>query len=858
MFWRKKRPLDDFAEEIRSHLEHEADQVQESGQTREDAEAAARRAFGNVTLAQEEFYRRGRWLTWDRFSRDLRLALRLLWRRPGFSTVVVLTLALGIGANTAIFSVMNAVLLRPLPYREPGRLAMLWAGDSAHGLYEGRVSLLNFADWKSRSRTFEDMTIFAGQTFLLGGNDGPPERMRSARVSANFFPLLGVEPALGRTFSADEEKRGEPVVILSYGLWQREFGGAKQILGSDLVMDGRKSRIVGVMPASFQYPFKDTQVWEPMTAHPYWATRDRASPRSFSIWYVLARLRPGMGWQQAQSEMTVIGHQLETEHPENRNLPEIQVVPLSTQTVGRVRLSLFVLFGSVFLMLLIACTNVANLLLARGSAREREFSVRRALGAGRTVLAAQLLTESLVLSLTGGCLGLGLAAASLRALVAFGPRDFPRLEEAHIDPRVLLFTLFLSLFAATTSALWPALRTGSSVARSRQWSTVADRAIQNFLVVGEFAIALVLLAGAGLMVHSFLRLQNVDPGFRPDNLLVMRIDLHVGKSAEQQVAYFREAIERVKTLPGVHTAAAVSTFLTSDPEDSVVIEGRLPQQPGPCEDSIEGAFFETAGIPLLKGRSFSDGDRKDSPPVAIINETMARTYWPGEDPIGKRFRFSTQQTSPWLTVVGVAGDMHRQGLEMRVAPQVFLPHAQSTDDMMDVIVRTSSDPLAIAAAIQNEVQSIDKGVAKFRIVTAEQQMEEQTAARRFQTSLLGMFAVIALLLSAVGIYGLMHFFVVQRTNEIGIRMALGARYGSVIALVLRQGLTLAVLGIVVGVLGALGITHLLSSLLYGTTTTDLVTFTAAPLILLGVAVLACWMPARRATRIDPTVALHQD
>ena len=858
MFWPKKRRLDDFAEEIQSHLEHEADQVQESGQTREDAEIEARRAFGNVTLAHEEFYRSGRWLTWDRFSRDLRLALRLLWRRPGFSAVVVMTLALGIGANTAIFSVMNAVLLRPLPYREPDRLAMLWSGDPAHGLYEGRVSLLNFADWKSRSRAFEGMTIFAGQTFLLGGSDGPPERMRSARVAEDFFSLLGVDPVLGRTFSVDEEQRGEPVVILSYGLWQREFGGTKQVLGSDLIMDGRKSRIVGVMPASFRYPFKDTQVWEPMTAHPYWATRDRASPRSFSIWYVLARLRPGTGWEQAQSEMTVIGHQLETEHPENRDLPEIQVVPLSTQTVGRVRLSLFVLFGSVFLMLLIACTNVANLLLARGSAREREFSIRRALGAGRTVLAAQLLTESLVLSLTGGCLGLGLAAASLRALVAFGPRDFPRLEEAQVDPRVLLFTLLLSLFAATTSSLWPTMRTGSSAARSRQWSTVADRAIQNSLVVGEFAIALVLLAGAGLMIRSFVRLQSVDPGFRPNNLLVMRIDLHVGKSAEQQVAYFREAIERVKSLPGVHAAAAVSTFLTSDPEDSVVIEGHLPEQPGPSEDSIEGAFFETAGIPLLRGRFFSDGDRKDSPPVAIINETMARTYWPGEDPIGKRFRFSDKQTSPWLTVVGVAGDMHRQGLEKGIAPQAFLPHAQTTDDMMDVIVRTSSDPLALAAAIQNDVQSIDKGVAKFHVVTAEQQMEEQMAARRFQTLLLGTFAMIALLLSAVGIYGLMHFFVVQRTNEIGIRMALGARYVSVIALVLRQGLTLAVIGILIGVLGALGITHLLSSLLYGTTATDLVTFTAAPFILLAVAVVACWMPARRATRVDPTVALHQD
>jgi predicted permease len=858
MFWRRKRPLSDFTEEIQSHLAHEADQHQETGAARIDAETAARRDFGNATSVQEAFYQRGRWLPWDRFSRDLRHALRLFRRRPGFSAVVVLTLALGIGANTAIFSVVNAVLLRPLPYREPGRLAMLWSEDSAHGIEEGRVSLLNFADWKNRSQSFVEMTAFGAQTFLLGNHDGPPERMRSARVSANFFPLLGVAPMCGRVFSSNEEQLGEPVVVLSYGLWQRQFGGSMQALGSGLIMDGRKSRIIGVMPASFQYPFDDTQVWEPMTAHPYWAARDRPSPRSFSVWYALGRLRSGIAWPQAQSEMSAIARQLEAEYPESQNLPEIHVVPLPTQTTGRVQLSLAVLFGCVFLMLLIACINVASLLLARGSAREREFSVRRALGAGRGMLAAQLLTESLVLATAGGLLGLALAAAALHALIAFGPREIPRLSEARIDLQVLLFTLASALFAAIVSGLWPALRNGTALARSRQWTTVANRSVRNMLVAGEFSIALVLLAGAGLMVRSFVRLQNVDPGFRPEKLLSMRIDLHVGRTAAQQVAYFRDAIERVQRIPGVRSAAAVSGFLRSDPEDSVEIEGRAPRQPGPCDDSIAGPFFETAGIPLKKGRFFSDEDRRGSPPVAIVNETMARTYWPGEDPIGKRFRFPGGGSNAWISVVGVTGDMRRQGIEKQVAPQVFRPHTQDTDDMLEVIVRTSADPQAIAAAARAEIQSMDTSVAKFAVTTIDQQLGEQTAARRFQTSLIGLFSLAALLLSAIGIYGLMHYFVEQRTNEIGVRMALGARQGNVLALVLRQGLALAGFGIVAGMLGAWGLTRLLSSLLFGVTPTDPLTFAAAPAILLAVAALACWIPARRASRIDPVLALRQE
>jgi predicted permease len=438
-----------------------------------------RQAFGNATYFQESFYRYGRCELWDQLSRDFRHALRMFWRLPGFSAVAVLTLALGIGANTAIFSVIQAVLFRPLPFRDPGRLAMLWSEDPAHGIQERHVSLLNFADWKSRSHAFEDMTAFVGQTFLLGSKDGPPERMRSARVAANFFPLLGVGPVMGRVVSADEERRDESVVVLSYGLWQHRFGGFPQVLGSDLIMDERKARIIGVMPASFQYPFADTEVWEPVTAHPYWAP-NRTSPRSDSIWYALGRIRPGIAWREAQLEMTAIARQLAAEHPEGKNLPEIRVIPLHTQANGHVQLSLFLLFGSVILMLLIACINVANLLLARGSAREREFSVRRALGAGRARLAAQLLTESLVLSAAGGSLGLALAAAALRALIAFGPREIPRLSEAHINPQVLLFTLLLSLFAAMASSLWPALRNGTMFARSRQWTTVADRSVRIF------------------------------------------------------------------------------------------------------------------------------------------------------------------------------------------------------------------------------------------------------------------------------------------------------------------------------------------------------------------------------------------
>jgi predicted permease len=859
LFWRKKRSAEDLAEEIQSHLAMEADQVRDE-EGGADVERLARRAFGNVTSVQEAFYEHGRWLFWDQLSRDFRQALRLMRSQPGFSAVVILTLAVGIGVTTAIFSLINAVLLRPLPYRDPARLAMLWTDDPTHGEHECRVSLLNYGDWKAQSRAFEDMTVFIGQTFLLG-TDGSPERLRSARVPANFLPLVGVEPILGRFFSPEEEKRGERVVLLSYRLWQRQFGGSERVLGSDIVMDGRKSRIIGIMPDGFRFPFADTQVWEPITTHPYW-TRDRTSPRSADPWYVLGRLRPNVTWQEAQGEMDTIARRLRKEHPDTESSHGIRIVPLHIQTTGKVQLPLLVLFSSVLLLLLIACINVANLLLVRGTTRDREFAIRRALGAGGWRLAWQLLTESLVLAGAGGLLGLLLADAGLKALIAFGPQDIPRLGEAHIDGPVLLFALSLSVLAAVISGLWPSFNSGSAPVSSRQWTTVAKRSIRSVLVAGEFALALVLLTGAGLLVRSFLRLQTIDPGFRPENLLTMRIDLHVGKNEMQRATYFRDAIDRVQSIPGVRSAAAIGRFLKSYGADQIAIEGR----PGSAssadfqaaDDKIAGPYFETAGIPLLEGRVFSSQDNVDSIPVAIINQTMARRYWPSQDPIGKRFRFVEAEPSRWITVVGVAGDMHRQGLEREVAPQVFRPHSQNPDNEMDLLVRTISDPLAMASTVRGELQSMDKNVAKFGVTTVEQQLREQTAERRFNTSLLTLFSSIALSLSAIGIYGLMHYSVVQRQHEIGVRMALGARYGHVLAMVLRQGLRLAAAGALVGTVAAWGLTRILSSLLYGITPNDPMTFALAPAILLGAATLACWLPARRATRIDPVLALRQD
>jgi predicted permease len=853
MFRRKKRSFEDFQAEVESHLALEADELRDTTRCA-DSDAAARRTFGNVAAVQEGWYEHSRSMFLDHLGRELRQGARQIRRRPGFSLFVILTLAMGIGANSAIFSIVEAVLLRPLPYKDPGRLAMLFSGDPARELHEGLVSLLNFADWRARSHSFEDMTAYIGQTFLLH-TGGAPERMRSARVSANFWPLLGVRPLLGRVFTAEEESRRERLAILSYQLWQQQFGGSKEVLGQRLIMDDRTYTVIGVMPPDFHFPFADTKVWEPVTAHPYW-TKNRTSPRSDSPWLTLGRLKPGMTWSAAQKEMNEIASSLRSEYAGTEMPASIPVVPLDIHTTGNYRLSLWLLLGSVFLILLIACINVAGLLLARGSAREREFAIRRAVGAGRLRIALQVLAETIVLASCGGLLGLLLAGFGCEAVQAFGPAEMPRLAEARIDWVVILFTAGITVFTALLASLWPALECNKTRLASRQWTSASTRLAGDLLVVGEFALALILIVSATLLTRSFLRLRAVELGFRPDHLLTMRVDLHVGKTMDQQSEYFEEAIRRAEAVPGVLSAAAIEGFLRTDPEDSVQIEGRPTQHPGPCEDLISGRFFETAGIPLRRGRVFSAHDRRGAPPVAIINETMARTYWPGDDPLGKKFRF--REPAPWITVVGVAGDVRRQGIDQQVAPQVFLPHRQGSENMMDVIVRTRTEPAALAGAVQKEIQSVDKSVAKFRISTVIQEIGEQTGERQFDTFLVGSFAVAALLLSAIGVYVLLHHVVVQRTNEIGVRMALGATPGAVTAQFLRQGLTLALIGTGIGLAGAWSVCRILSKLLFEVAPTDPVTFGLSVVLLILVAGAACWIPSRGAARIDPIRALRQD
>jgi predicted permease len=621
-------------------------------------------------------------------------------------------------------------------------------------------------------------------------------------------------------------------------------------------MDDRTYVVIGVMPPDFRFPFADTRVWEPVTAHPYWTARDQTSPRTDSVWLVLGRLKPRITWPSAQKEMNEIAHSLRSQYPGSEMPADIPVVPLDVQTTGKFRLSLWVLLGSVFLILLIACTNVAGLLLARGSAREREFAIRRAIGAGRIRIAGQVITETLVLSACGGLLGLLIAAFGCAAVPAFAPADIPRLAEARIDWAVIMFTAGITVFTALVASLWPALQSGKTRIASREWTSASTRFARDLLVVGEFALALILVVSATLLIRSFLQLRAVELGFRPDHLLVMRIDLHVGKTDDQEAAYFEEAIRRAEAIPGVVSAGAIVGFPRTDPEDSVQIEGRPPQHPGPCEDLIAGHFFETAGAPLRKGRLFSERDGRGSPPVAVINETMARTYWPGDDPIGKRFRF--RESMPWITVVGVTGDMRRQGIDQPVAPQVFRPHRQGSDNMLDVIVRTSADPAAMANIVQSEIQAVDRSVPRFRIATVTQELDQQTGERRFDTFLVSSFALAALFLSAIGVYVLLHHVVVQRTTEIGVRMALGATPRAVTTLLLRQGLTLALFGAGIGVVGAWSVCRLASKLLYEVAPTDPATFGLSVLLLIVVAGVACWIPSHGAARIDPMLALRQD
>jgi predicted permease len=802
----------------------------------------------------------------DEMFQDLQVGLRMLIKNPGFTAIAVLTLALGIGANITIFSVINSVLLRPLPYPASERLVFLWSEAPGQNIKETTSAYANISDWRDQSRSFEYLAVLdPTQVTLTGAVE--PERVQSLRASADLFPLLGVAPLLGRTFTAGEVQQKARVVVISHGLWQRRFGASLGVLGQTLEIDGASSQVIGVMPEHFQFPERNTQLWEPNTLFSNWEIQ--RAQRGAGSWRVIGRLKSQVSLPQAQLEMDAIAQRLEQAYPNSNKGLGVNIVPFNIQLIGRnVRLALWILLGAVVCVLLIACTNVANLMLARGIAREREIAIRMALGAGRMRLIRQLLTESSLLALLAGAAGLLIATAGIKALISFSPPNIPNLESVGIDARVLAFTTGVSLLTGLLFGLAPALKISQShpgEALKEGRSASGGGRLRGLLVVTEFGLAVLLLSGAGLLVRSFLHIQAVDLGFNPERVLLLNIAPALNSTSDQWRVFYRHVSERVAALPGVEAAGlGEEIFISANPGGLLTIErssadgserARIPFR----SDAIGEGFFQTLRVPLRTGRFFNAQDNQGAVPVTIINEAMARRFWPGEEALGKRFKLGPQQsTNPWLTVVGVVGDMRRQSLERQPIAQIFLPHLQSPERTMNLLIRTTAEPTRLAAAVRNEIRSIDKTVTVYGISTLESLLARAVANRSFQTWLLTLFSAVALLLAAVGIYGLIHQSVALRTREIGTRIALGAQPRDILRLVVGQGMRLALFGIGAGWLAAFGLTRVLTGLLYGVTPTDPMTFIAAPSLLLLVALLACYMPARRATRVDPMLALWHE
>jgi predicted permease len=799
----------------------------------------------------------------DTILQDLRFAARTLRRNIGFTTAAVLTLALGIGANAAIFSVVNAVLLRPLPYADADRLAMVW------GWYDGfgktTTSLPDFRDLRERTKAFSQLAARHGTVFNLTGQ-GEPEQLQADRVTANFFPMLGVRPMLGRAFLPDEERVGgnDDVVVLSYGLWQRRFGGEPGIVGRTLQLSGRPYTVVGVAPRDFRF-MSDVDLWAPLRA-------DTAGHRRAEYLTVLGRLAPGATVEGATADIAGIFAQLATEYPETNGSIRSRVIGMREDLVGDVRPALLVFSGAVALVLLIACANVANLLLARASAREREMAVRAAIGAGRGRIVRQLLTESLLIAALGAGLGLALAAVGLDALRAMNAELLPRFQEVHIDAMAVGFALLLALGTGLLFGLAPALRLSANALGgalregTRSAAGGAALRLRNALVLAEVALALVLLVGAGLLLRSFQQLNRVDLGFQPAQLLTYRVVLPTAKydSAALLPPVYDEIAQRTRAIPGVRSAAVAGDLpMNGSGYLSFAIDGRVPP-PDAMEDvqpfAVSPDYFATLGIPLRSGRLFTASDAPGAPPVALVNEEMVRRYFDGRDPIGRRVTFGdpADSSSVWWTVVGVVGDVAQEGVTAKPYAQLYRPLAQSPRRGVFVVARTTVAPMAVASGARAALEAVDPELPLTSLMTMEERIGENLLRPRVNTLLLAVFAGIALALAAIGIYGVISYAVAQRTREIGIRMALGATAGDVKRLVVRQGMTPALLGVALGAVGALAATRLMASLLYGVTATDPLTFVVVALFLGAIALLAAYVPARRATRVEPVTALREE
>ncbi len=798
--------------------------------------------------------------------KDIRVGVRSLLKRPGFAAISVITLALGIGANTAIFSVVNEVLVRPLPYQDPAALVTVWENHQARGGPEREwLSPSDLDDWRAQNTVFTHLSALNNWGPTLTGI-AEPEPLVGAAVSYDMFELLGVSPSKGRSFVAEEDQpKAANVVIISSELWQRRFGSDPEIIGKSVSLNAENFTVVGVMPAGFKLPIiANTELWRPLRP-----TLNPQCQRGCLVIRALARLKPGVSLTQAQAELSTIARRLEAEHPDSNSKVGATLLPLHEQVVGSIRTPLLVLLAAVSFVLLIACANVANLMLARAADRAREIAIRSALGASRGRIVRQLLTETALLFLTGGALGLLLAFWLLRLFASLAPSGALRFDEISIDGSVLGFTFGIAILtglifglAPAVSASKPNLNNALKEGKNSSGGVHGAR-LRAGLVVAELALALMLLIGGGLLMRSLMLLRQVDPGFNPDQVLTLRLFLNRAQYSEphQLLSFYSPLLDRVKTLPGVQSVAAISTLPLSgnNSDTSFLIEGRPQpppdQQPVAWFSSVSTDYFRTMEMQLIKGRMFTESDDEKSPKVVVISQTMARRYWPNEEPLGKLIG---QGPGRWREIVGVVKDVKHFGLDADTPPSMYLPVLQAPARAMTLTVRTSVEPESITPALRREIWASDRNLAISQVQTMDELMASSIAQQRFTFWLLGCFAALAMILAAIGTYGVMSYAVTQRTHEIGIRLALGARHTNVLGLVIKSGMRLALAGAALGLAGAFAVTRLMSNLLFGVTPTDPRTFVGISVGLLLVALLACYIPARRATRVDPLTALRYE
>jgi putative ABC transport system permease protein len=884
----RRRLYGDLSEEIREHLEEKIEELVAGGMSRKEAAYAARREFGNITLVEADSREIWKWPTIENFLMDVRYGLRMLLKNPGFTAVAVLTLALGIGANTAIFGVVNAVLLRPLPFKQPSRLMMLFEGIPQLGFPKMGFSAPDFAVFERAQKSFESVGVYQNKYFNISG-DGEPERLMAARISSSVFPLLGAESMLGRTFTIGEDASGQNVVILSYGLWQRRFGANRSIIGRTLELNRQPYTVIGVMPKAFHFPLRGPQgsepaeLWVPMA---FTATELEGWGTNYTNG-VLARLRPGLTFEQASAEAESLSRSIASNYPPELTKAfqgaelKVSMSFYHEEVVKSVRTLLLILMAAVALVLLIACANVATLLISRAASRQKEVALRTTLGATRVRLLRQMLTESLLLAFIGGSLGLAFASWVKILLLSLVPASVPLPRDIPIGGSMIVFVIAASFLTTVLFGLVPALQVTAKALLGplqeggrRGTSGRLRHRLQGFFVTVEFALALVLLIGSGLLIRSFAKLLETDPGFRPDQVLTLKIPIPSERytQAAKVRQFYEQLLDRAGNIPGVKAVGLTSDLpLNGCGTIAIQIEGErnaggeTPQ--AICQTWQVGDYFQTLGIPLLKGRPFTLEDRIDTQPVAIISVTTGRRFWPGQDPIGKRIRWGVY--TPWQTIVGIVGDVHDEPLGQPVQLHVYRPYLQMGDlffedsrfgevRSMNLAVRSQTDPASLTSAVIGQIHSLDPDLAVEHIRTMAQVISSSVAGPRFNTLLLGVFAGLALFLAAIGIYGVMTYAITQQTHEIGIRLALGAQPRNVLHLVLRRGVCLAGVGAAFGVAAALALTRLMAGLLYDVSATDPVTFSCVVLLLLVIALLACYVPARRAMRVDPMVALRYE